>query len=102
MEIRLCEKKREGRDLPTFLSPPLIKFMYFNWSKLNFAISFYFLSFYLFLFLSFFDLFLFYFICLFFFLSLRLFWPFALLRVYYLSTCPSIVISCLLMIIEPS
>jgi hypothetical protein len=54
IEIRLCEKKREGRDLPTFLSPPLIKFMYFNWSKLNFAISFYFLSFYLFLFLSFF------------------------------------------------
>ena len=53
MEIRLCEKKREGRDLPTFLSPPLIKFMYFNWSKLNFAISFYFLSFYLFLFISF-------------------------------------------------
>jgi hypothetical protein len=62
MEIRLCEKKREGRDLPTFLSPPLIKFMYFNWSKLNFAISFYFLSFYLFLFIFiyfFFDLFLF-------------------------------------------
>jgi hypothetical protein len=44
------EKKREGRDLPTFLSPPLIKFMHINWSKLNFVISFYFISFYLFLF----------------------------------------------------
>ncbi len=60
MEIRLCEKKREGRDLPTFLSPPLIKFMHFNWSKLNFAFSFFFFSFYLFLFISFFfNLFLF-------------------------------------------
>jgi len=53
MEIQLCEKKREGRDLPTFLSPPLIKFMHFNWSKLNFAFSFFFFSFYLFLFISF-------------------------------------------------
>ncbi len=108
IEIRLWEKKREGRDLPTFLSPPLIKFIYFNWSKLNFAISFHFLSFYLFLFIYFLICFLFicfylfiflfvfiYFIYLFFFLSLRLFWPFALLlKVYYLSTCPSIVISC--------
>ncbi len=59
MEIQLCEKKREGRDLPTFLSPPLIKFMHFNWSKLNFAFSFFFFSFYLFLFISFFDLLLF-------------------------------------------
>jgi len=56
MEIQLCEKKREGRDLPTFLSPPLIKFMHFNWSKLNFAFSFFFFSFFYF----FFDLFLFF------------------------------------------
>ena len=60
MEIRLWEKKREGRDLPTILSPPLIKFMYFNWSKLNFN-KIYFLSFYLFLFIS-----LFFFICFYF------------------------------------
>jgi hypothetical protein len=63
--------------------------MYFNWSKLelDFAISFYFLSFYLFLFIYFLICFLFILFCLFFFLSLRLFRPFALfLRVYYLST----------------
>jgi len=70
MEIQLCEKKREGRDLPTFLSPPLIKFMHFNWSKLNFAFSFFsfLFFFYLFLFISFlicfysFYLFIFFFI----------------------------------------
>ena len=87
MEIQLCEKKREGRDLPTFLSAPLIKFMHFNWSKLNFAFSFFFFSF-LFVFIYFFfDLFLFFLFIYFLFLSLWLFWPFALLlRVYYLST----------------
>jgi hypothetical protein len=60
MEIQLCEKKREGRDLPTFLSPPLIKFMHFNWSKLNFAFSFFsFLFLFVFIYF-FFDLFLFF------------------------------------------
>ena len=89
MEIRLCENKIEGRDLPTFLSPPLIKFMHFNWSKLNFAFSFFFFSFYfyLFLFISFLICFYSFYLFIFFFLSLWLFWPFALLlRVYYLST----------------
>ena len=85
MEIRLWEKKREGRDLPTFLSPPLIKFMYFNWSKLNFTISFYFLSFYLFLFISF--LICFYFI-LFVYFSFYLCGSFGLLLFYWESiTC---------------
>jgi hypothetical protein len=52
--------------------------MYFNWSKLNFAISFYFLSFYLFLFISFLICFyLFYlFVFLFIFVALLAFYSF--------------------------
>ncbi len=87
MEERSLEKRR---DLPSSLSSlslsylshlshlssstlrlrqtyhPTLVHRHFNWSKLNFVISFYFLSFYLFLFISFFDMFLFilfYFIC---------------------------------------
>jgi hypothetical protein len=59
MEIQLCEKKREGRDLPTFLSPPLIKFMHFNWSKLNFAFSFFFFSFFISFLICFYSFYLF-------------------------------------------
>ena len=44
---------KEGRDLPTFLSPPLIKIRVFNWSKLIFYISFVFIRFYLFFFIFF-------------------------------------------------
>ena len=40
METKLCEKMKEGRDLPTYLSPPLIKIRVFNWSKLIIFISF--------------------------------------------------------------
>ena len=91
MEIQLCEKKREGRDLPTFLSPPLIKFMHFNWSKLNFAFSFFsFLFLFVFIYF-FFDLFLF---ILFIYFSFYLCGSFGLLLFYWESiTCQQVFIN---------
>ena len=53
IEDRNVREMKEGKDPPSFLPPPLIKIRVSNWSKLNFAFSFFFLSFYFFLFIYF-------------------------------------------------
>ena len=82
VEKEVCERKKEGRPNRTFLHLRLNLMILINWSNFNFTIFeyFFFLVFYLFIFLLLF-------------LALWLFdFVDLLIRVYYLSTCPSIII----------